>query len=62
MKSFGADKGSFANMPKDVKMENYPKNPSYLRDGNLDDSMSKVDNANSMTKNRLNAKRPKSMY
>ena len=48
-------KGEFANMPKDVKMNAYPKANQY-GPGNLDDTMTEIDRVNSKahTKARSN--------
>ncbi len=53
--------GSFANMPKDVKMKEYPK-PGYSGDRHLDDTITRLDSdtSDAMTKQRKS--KPGSMY
>lgn len=40
-KEFGHDKTSFANMPQDVHMSEYPKQGNYAEE--LDDTMTGID-------------------
>lgn len=41
MKSFGHDKTSFANMPQDVHMSQYPKQSNFAEE--LDDTITGID-------------------
>ena len=41
MKSFGMDKSSFANMPQEVHVKQYPKQSSYSHE--LDDTITGID-------------------
>lgn len=41
MKSFGHDKTSFANMPQDVHIKQYPKQETYGEE--LDDTITGID-------------------
>lgn len=41
MKEFGKDKTSFANLPQDVHMQQYPKQSTY--NSELDDTITGID-------------------
>lgn len=45
-------KGEFANMPKEVKMNAYPRANEY-GPGDLDDTMTEIDRSNSKSKSKM---------
>jgi hypothetical protein len=53
--------GSFANMPQEVIMKDYPK-PGYTSDGHIDDTMTRLDDDQRSALSKKRKSMDKGMY